>query len=404
MRSAPACDKVARVSVFDRLTARGRASYEAKQAESVGDLARAAELFSAAGLADEVARIMLLRGDVETSRALRLQHYAQAAATAPEGHAVQRAARLKHATFVLACTGAAAASSGARADVQAAARELELAGEPALAAEAYARIGDAEGQAHALELAGDVEGLERLLAAQEQGRRLAREREAAHVEVELRVATGKRREALAFAVAESRARPDDLAMHERIADIERRRVRGPIATATFGGERVCLVLGDVLTIGRTEGAITVASQAMSRAHLRLERIGGVAHVRDLGSRNGTRLRGVALAGAIRADEPMELILGGQVRVVLAPSTVLPGALRIEVGESVYIASIGEARIPNTPWRLGLAGDDWVELSTADGTPALLGASEVASPVTLLAGDTFHLDRGGAAVLALVGQT
>ena len=73
--------------MFDRLlksiSGKGRAAAAARKAEARGELAKAAELFVEADEPEEAARVMVLRGDAETDPRLRLQHYTQAAATAP---------------------------------------------------------------------------------------------------------------------------------------------------------------------------------------------------------------------------------------------------------------------------------------------------------------------------------
>jgi len=121
------------VGLFDRLFGRDDMR-AARQAELTGDLARAVVLWALAGRPDEAARVMILRGDSEPDPRVRLQHYTQAAATAPALHDTNRQARQKRALLTMTLAGDAAISTVARADVLEAAKDLEAIGDPAKAA------------------------------------------------------------------------------------------------------------------------------------------------------------------------------------------------------------------------------------------------------------------------------
>src|SRR5262245_6878317 len=142
------------MSFFDRIFGKGRHVAAARSAELRGDLARAAELFGEAGQPDEAARVMLLRADGETEPRTRMQFLAQAVQLAPSGGERQKEARVRRAELLLALAGDASVSAVARHEVIEAARDLEGVGESLKAAEAYARAGDKEGEARALQAAG----------------------------------------------------------------------------------------------------------------------------------------------------------------------------------------------------------------------------------------------------------
>ena len=78
-----------------------------------------------------------------------------------------------------------------------------------------------------------------------------------------------------------------------------------------------LVLGTEVVVGRV-GTIAVASAAVSRQHVAIARRGDDVVVRDLGSRNGTLLRGLALAGEAIVSEAIEVRLGKEVPLVVRP--------------------------------------------------------------------------------------
>jgi hypothetical protein len=378
---------------------RGRRIAQAKKAELAGDLARAVQLFVEADALDEAGRVMLLRGDTETDPRNRLLHYTQAARTAPEGHATQAEARRKRAELMLALAGDGGQSAVARKDMLDAARELEEIGEGALAAEAYRKLGDREGEARALAIAGDVERLEYLLSEDAHESQHQRDRQSKAADVEVKVAAGLRREALTIAERLATENKGDQKLGELARGVRERRLVGPVVRALLGSEPVNLVLGEEVIIGRTEGALQVASSSVSREHLRIAKSTTLgATLTDLGSRNGTLFRGAKLAGALPVHEGVEVRLGGEVRVRVTPSSRLPGALDIELGGERYVAPLGTCRLPIAGWRLETAADGWVELHTDEQHPAFVRDLALAIPTTLLRGDELSPTRGGEPVL------
>jgi hypothetical protein len=188
------------------------------------------------------------------------------------------------------------------------------------------------------------------------------------------------------------------------------------------GRELTLALGDEIVVGRSpepggaransrgaeqttqtrvrEGRIAIASAAVSRRHLAIARRGADVVVRDLGSRNGTTLRGMILAGEgeVTVGERLELRLGREVPMVVsvvspAPEGEVPGAVSIEIGGSRYLAPLGPASLGIGRWRLDRGEDDWVELSTDDAPPAFAAGLRLAPCITLLVGDAIAAERG-----------
>jgi FHA domain len=392
--------------VFDRLfksiSGKGRAAAAARKAEARGELAKAVELFVEADEPGEAARVMLLRGDAETEPRARLLHYTQAAATAPAAHEASEEARKKRAELVITLAGETAISAMAKKDVLAAAAELEALGEQELAAKAYAMCGDTDGEARALAGAGDVDKLEDLLSMQQAKERESRKRANASAEIDLLAASGRRREALEAAENQARAHPDDLQARERAQGLRGRKALGPLARVLVRGVPLALVLGDEVVIGRSEGALTISSNAVSRRHARVARDPeSGAFIEDLGSRNGTQLHGMAIAGKMSVGEGLELKLGKEVSLRVTPSAALEGAVEIELAGSKWIAPLGPARIGVGAWRLELAADAWIELSSGD-PPAYLHDVALTARTTLLVGDAVSETRGRPAVLRVQG--
>jgi hypothetical protein len=390
---------------FGRFGGRARRAALARKAELSGDLARAAVLYAEAAMLDESARVMILRGDGEPDPAKRLAHFTQAAATAAAGGETARAAKKKRAMLVLALGGEGAISAATRHDLDEAARDLEAIGDQESAAKAYARLGDVEGEARALQQAGDVDKLEFLLTMQGDKDRAARKRVDAHREVELLVASGRRREALAAAVAFAADAPEQAsreAMTARAEQIRGRRVAGPTVRLSLRGRALTLVLGDEIVVGRTEGALQIASNAVSRRHLAIARDGDAIVLRDLGSRNGTHLRGLALGGAVTVGDGIDLRLGKEVPLRIAPTSAIAGAVEIDLAGDRYVAPLGDAPLGVGTWKLELAPDGWVELVTEPTTPALIGGVQLVTRTTLLVGDAIATARNEEATLRVLG--
>lgn len=388
------------MAFFDRIFGKGRAASQARTAELRGDLSRAAELFGEAGQPDEAARVMILRADGETEARTKLQYLAQAAQLAPADSERQKEARLRRAELLLALAGDASVSALARHEVIAAARDLEAIGEPLKAAEAYARAGDKDGEARALQAAGDVERLEFLLSSEQFKERVSRAREDRTKDVDLMIECGRRREALAALDDLLKGSPDDASLRERANGLRARKVVGPIVCLDMLGSRWTMVLGDEIVIGRSEGVINVSSNAVSRQHLRITREGDDVIVRDLDSRNGTQLRGINLAGALPVRDGLDLKLGREVSLRIAPSKRLATAIEIEVAGERYVACLGKSCLPIEGLSLAVGADGWVEL-VSTGARVYVSGVEWTPRATLLAGDAIATTRAGDVAVKVV---
>lgn len=389
------------MGVFDRLFGKGRDAERARKAELRGELARAVELFVEADRPAEAARVMVLRGDAEPDHRARLQHYTLAARTAPEGTEENKLARKKRALLVLALSGDVALSAVHRRDTTDAALELEAIGENEAAADAYRKLGDLDGEARALTAAGDVDRLEYLLASEQHKERGERKRRDRQAEVDLLLTSGRRREALELLATLAQEAPDDPASRERIASLRARLAKGPVVPVALKGSRLAITFSHEVVIGRSEGTLLVPSNAVSRRHVGITRVGGVATVRDLGSRNGTQLRGLPVRGELPVGEGLELTLGKEVPLVLAPSHTLPGVLEIEVGGQRVTTAFGPFPLGIGDWALAEAADGMIELRGRS-PAAYLGDVALGDGTTLLVGDVVTTERGGSPVLKVLG--
>jgi hypothetical protein len=393
--------------------AKREALAQARAAELRGELAQAAVLFAQALRPDEAARVMVLRGDAEVDPAARLRHYVQAVATAPPGSQAATHAARKRASTVVDLAVDVPMTATLRQELAVAARELEELGDPERAAQAYARAGDLEGEVRALARSGDVDRVDALLAAAEQRDREARALARAREDVEMLVASGRRREAVELARTSS-----DPGVRDRGFAVARAGVTGGVLRVVVAGSEMLLALGESIVLGRAprreeddlrtrarEACIAISSAALSRRHVVVERRGDDFVVRDLGSRNGTSLRGLRLEGEAHVGEGLDLSLAGEVPVSLRPLRephALAGALAVDVPAGRYVAPLGVAELPvgsrGRRWRLERGDDGWAELVTGDAPPAFAGALQLAPRVTLLVGDAIAAVRSGPPVL------
>ncbi|MEO8798614.1 MAG: FHA domain-containing protein [Polyangiaceae bacterium] len=396
---------------FERLRARisrlfsadARDLAAARAAELRGDLPRAIELYDRAGDEAEAARVMLLRAESDPNPTTRLQLLVQAERMTPEGEAhdaLRGRARIARAKTVVLLAKGNVLSAAIRADVLQAAKTLEESGAPEDAADAYRLSGDREAEARALAAAGKIDELEALLDSEQVEQRMSRAKAERLEAIDQALVSGQRREALRLADAVLTTDTSDRAARDRAESLRAKRVAGAVVRIDLDGAPCSLVLGAEVIVGRVEGAIRIPSQALSRRHLRITRTTSGVVVGDLGSRNGTHLRGIAIGGEIPVGEGVDLALGGEVPLRISPADELLGAVAIEVGGARYVAPLGPATVGTGDWQLVLGAEEWVELHFAR-SPAFAGDVAVSSPVTLLTGDAFSAERSGSPKIRLL---
>jgi DNA-binding winged helix-turn-helix (wHTH) protein len=99
------------------------------------------------------------------------------------------------------------------------------------------------------------------------------------------------------------------------AELSRRppvRRRGPLFTLEWAGEQITLRDGENVIGREKDAAAWIESASVSRRHARIVVSGGRATLEDLGSKNGTFLRGRRIASAV------VLANGEEIRVGLVP--------------------------------------------------------------------------------------
>lgn len=363
----------------------------ARQAELRGDLAKAAELFGRADADEDVARIMMLRADAEPDPRARLSFFVQAAAAAPSESAIRKDARIRRAKTMIALAKGSVQSAAIRMDLLAAAKELEELGEAADAADAYRMCGDPDAEARALAAAGKIDELEALLEHDQAKERLSIATRVRGEKIDEALSSGRRRDALALCDVAAKADPNDRGARDGAESLRAKRATGLVASVAIHGKNSRIVLGEEVVVGRSEGQIQIPSHAVSRRHLALFRRDGVVFARDLESRNGTTLRGMRIANELPIGGGIDLSLGNEVPISIAPCDDLEGGIAIEVGGVRYVAPLGAAKLGVGDWELACGEGDWLELRFSK-TPAFLAQMSLASPVTLLVHDAISSER------------
>jgi hypothetical protein len=390
--------------VFDWLKRRGgkaRKRARAREHELRGELDAAVRAYLGAGLADEAARVLLLRADAERDAEKRLVLCAHAAELARGALATE--ARRRKALIELDLLRAAGGLVRLPSEVARVAAELEAGGDWQKAAEAYALAGDAAGELRVLERAGAIEQLEARLDERASARRSEQARDALLGRLRDLDAVGERRLALREARAWLERHGDDAVALERDR-IRDRLLRGPDVDLEIDGVRRRWLLGATVTIGRAEADLVVPASAVSRQHLRLFREDGVPHVEDLETRNGTFHAGARVAGALPIGDRLELSLAAEVSCRL--TALDGGAILIDVAGETWAAPLGP--VLAGPWMVGEAREDdqrFVVVRTPAGAvPPTLNGYRTKGDIELAEGDELREIRDGPARLSVARRS
>jgi hypothetical protein len=362
------------VSFFKRLFS---ADYRAAvSAEAAGNVDLAAERYGLAGDRPAAVRMHLARAARAADRAAEIAALHDALHWAGDDPELVRQA--SGALGKALCARAIAegiATNRDRDRVREAARLLGAGGEHATAGEAWEAIGDHQAAAAAYSAAGLVDKVEAALAADEAGHMRDRERRDAFADYETHLRIGRRDDAradLQRCVAAAGPGPD-AGEHRRLLDqleanlitggrMELRRRRG-------GSIVICAV--PVLSIGRDQLCdLVMRTGGVSRRHSEVEVVaGGGFMLRDAGSRNGTSIGGLPVAGRVPLTGAGVFELGDDCRIEFQTHGEPPTVLLLQVstgvdrGARLLGASDGQ-RIELTP--IGLAAD----LVFAEGRPWL----------------------------------
>ncbi len=406
----------------------------ALKSEAEGRYVEAARAYALCGQHLKVAEMHLLEAECRgaPASALRELHVAAHFAAASDDDSESRALFLRLGQSYLRILKKGPITASER-DLCVDAAQLLLRGGDALqAAAAYELAGDLAGAARIYEQAGEIEKLEQLhelLAA----RRAAQDEEHALWQaVELHLDLGERGAALLALERLGRVGTDRARAEEGRAALLSRRLppfQVQLALRTASARHELWVLGKLpLLLGRGQGepsethevseptphsesgsrSLSFSDPGLSRRHAQIERLAATAGpryaLRDLGSKNGTTLGGLPVAGLVALPPRGELGLGQHVSLHVVQAHE-PERLELEVRRGLSRGL--RAVVCETPLSLlplfpdAETGDGELRLHfDAEGQPVLqaslelrLNGKRVAQGVQLLRGDQLTCGSG-----------
>ncbi len=380
----------------------------AVSAEAAGHLEQAAEHYVLAGEHAEAARVHLARAERAEGRAAEIDALRDAlhwAGNHPEvGMRIKRALGRALLARVRA-EGIATARDQQR--VREAAALLMAGGDYAHAGEALESIDDVQGAVAAYSEGGLVERMEEVLASEDQRSRRESSLREAFANYELHMRMGARDEALAqlrtcIEIAERKADYRHL-----VSELEARLITGgKVVLQPRGHSAVIICAATEVTIGRDPLCdMPLRATGVSRRHVGIE-VGPAGsksrfHLRDLGSRNGTQLAGMAITGRLPLGSDTSFSLGDDCEI--ACDMVEPGPLLVlramrGLDEGRVLVAMGEDEAVDLELILSLPlairvrkGRPFLRCTAADGHLLVGGEAVAHGEVQLIHGDSLMIN-------------
>ncbi len=374
----------------------------ARTAEAAGNAEAAAQHYALAGDFEAAVRMHLARAARAGDRVAEIAALRDALHWAGDDPALKKLASSALGRALLAkATSEGVATARDHDKVREAAALLLAGGEHRDAGQALEQLADFQGAAQAYSGGGLVEQMESALAQDEQHNHSDHQAREEFADYELHLRLGRRDDARAalercLELAPSRDRRrllDDLLARLITAGKVELRPRG-------GGVGIVASAGPLIGLGRDALCdLPLRAGGVSRRHAEIELAESPRFaVRDAGSRNGTLIGGLPIAGTVPLADHGVLELGEDCRIEFAvggepPTLALTVQNGIDRGRTLVAARPGE-RIDLTPH--GLACD----LIFADGRPWLgraagtfrIGDGVIAhGRAQLLAGDVVVID-------------
>ena len=265
------------------------------------------------------------------------------------------------------------------------------------AGEAYELAGDKEAAVRCYETDGHIEGMERLLDEESRTRAASRVVGEAFDAYEAALASGARDKALA-ALRRCCAESSGQGYERMLSDLEKRFPTPGAVDLRVDGVRYVVVGATPAILGRGDAHVRLRHAGISRRHAAIDVDAGF-YVRDAGSRNGTLLSGLPVAGRLPLTASGTIGLGDQCTLQYAVGEsgdfveldVLDGpdrGLHAVVVAGAWSPPSGVFRLR---FREGLA---IVEAQAEGGGRLLLNEKSTNTPVVLLVGDTVQSPAGG----------
>ena len=341
-------------------------------AEASGNVDSAAERYGLAGDREGAVRMHLARAQRAGDRNAEIAALRDALHWAGAEPALRRMAAAALGRALLARADAeGVATARDRERLREAAAMLVAGGDHRRAGEIHERLGDFAAAALAYSAGGLIEKVEDVLGRDEERHRNESERKDAFASYEAHMRVGRRDDARANLVRCVAAAPDTGEYRRLLDELDARLITGGrVELRRRHGAAIIVCGAPLLGIGRDALCdLALRAGGVSRRHAEIEvGGGGVFHLRDAGSRNGTALGGLPIAGRMPLAGTGAFELGDDTRIEFRlvgdpPALLLEVTRGLDRGVQVLAAHDGE-RIPLSA--IGLAGD----LVFASGRPWL----------------------------------
>ncbi len=376
----------------------------AASAEAAGNVDLAAERYGLAGDRAAAVRMHLARAARASDRGSEIAALHDAVHWAGDDPDLvkQASGALGRALYARAVAEGIATARD-REKVVEAARLMLAGGDAAAAGEALEKIGDLQNAAAAYSQAGLVEKVEAALGADEEQHRRERERKDAFADYETAMRVGRRddaRDALQRCVATAA----DAGEYRRLLDaLETRLITGGrMQLRSRRGNVIVLCAVPVVAIGRDALCdLVLRTGGVSRRHAEVVvgEAGARFQLRDAGSRNGTSIGGMPIAGRVPLAGKGAFELGEDCRLEFETAGE-PEILKVTVPGGVdrnlaMLAGADGDRLDLTAAGLGMdvvfaAGRPWVGRSSAREL-AVNGEALATGRVQLIRGDVVVVD-------------
>lgn len=252
-----------------------------------------------------------------------------------------------------------------------------------------------------LEKAGDIERLERVLDESHEKRHRTTHLRRLLSEYEMAMRVGGR-DVARHALREARLlAPGDATVLDLVRRLEERWPVQRTLRLVIGETRVRLVSRLPVIAGRADADIVVRGASVSRRHCAADRRGDEVIIRDLGSRNGTFVNGVLLAGEIALSGPAEIGLGDDVTldVRLAEHGLTFEVVRgLDRGDRIIVGKGDALRVSGLAATFAFVADR-VMLEADSGVAVQLADQPVVAAIDLLHGDSLVVGGVPVEVLA-----
>lgn len=355
-------------------------------AEAAGELEEAARLYALAGQRDKVADMHLRIGERAPDEAARIAALRNALDWL-DHEADVRVVEVALANAILLRARVDGVSSARDTELlEEAAALFEDAEEWARAADAHELLGHREDAARCYEKGGIVDKLEALLSSEQEKESDTRGAKLLFQEYEMELAAGGRDKALAaLRRAAARAEAGE-GYGEVLRRFERRFPRPGRITVRVDGHELQLIGRLPAVLGRAEADVALRHAGISRAHARVGRDAGRFWIEDAGSRNGTFLGDLRVAGRIPLPDRGLIRLGDSCTIGFE---VCGDTLDLEVSEGLDRGrrfALVDGRLPLAGAPSALVFDPRGVVRLVSSAPVVLNGNRTAEPIVLIEAD------------------